>query len=125
MNAMNRILGAGLALAALVAGGWAMGWPGVILALTGIIFLLLLQFTQLMRTMKRMGAAPVGLTPSCVMLNARLHQGLPLLKVLELAGSLGESVDGAYRWRDAAGDTLLLRFDAASKLLDWHLQRAS
>jgi hypothetical protein len=125
MKSMNRLLGAALALALMVASGWAMGWPGVLLALTAILFLLLLQFTQLMRTMRRMSAAPVGTTPSCVMLHARLHQGLPLLKVLELAGSLGEAHDGGYRWRDAAGDSLLLRFDAASKLQDWQLQRAS
>ena len=114
-----------LALAALLAGGWAMGWPGVLLALSVVVFLLMLQFTKLMRTMKRVGAAPVGRTPSCLMLNSRLHPGLPLLQVLELAGSLGESVDGGYRWVDEGGDEIRLRFDAASRLLDWQFTRAS
>lgn len=114
-----------LALAALFAGGWALGWPGVLMALTVIVFLLMLQFTKLMRTMKRVGAMPVGRTPSCLMLNSRLHAGLPLLQVLELAGSLGESVDGAYRWTDEAGDEIRLRFDARSRLLEWQFVRAS
>lgn len=114
-----------LALVALLAGGWAMGWQGVLLALSVVVFLLMLQFTKLMRTMKRVGATPVGRTPSCLMLNSRLHPGLPLLQVLELAGSLGESVDGGYRWVDEGGDEIRLRFDAASRLLDWQFVRAS
>lgn len=123
---MNKnLLGALLALAALLAGGFAMGWPGVLLALTVIVFLLMLQFTKLMRTMKRMGAAPVGRTPSCLMLNSRLHEGLSLLQVLELAGSLGEAIDGGYRWVDEGGDEIRMRFDAASRLLAWQFTRAS
>lgn len=114
-----------LALAALFAGGWALGWPGVLMALTVIVFLLMLQLTKLMRTMKRVGATPVGRTPSCLMLNSRLHAGLPLLQVLEMAGSLGESVDGGYRWVDEAGDEIRLRFDARSRLVEWQFVRAS
>lgn len=122
---MRQALGAVLALAALLAGGWAMGWPGVILALSAIVLLLMLQFTKLMRTMRRVGQQPLGLTPSCLMVNARLHAGLPLVQVLELTGSLGESVDGRYRWRDPGGDELLLRFDKSSRLQDWNFSRAS
>jgi Flp pilus assembly protein TadB len=115
-----------LALAALLAGGWAMGWQGVLLVLSVLVFLLLLQFTQLMRLMKRMERAPLGLTPSCVMLNSRLHAGLPLTKVLQLAGSLGEKEADGYRWRDPGGDQLHLRFDKkTSRLLAWTLTRAS
>ncbi len=114
-----------LALVALLLGGWLLGWPGVLLALSVIVFLLMLQFTKLMRTMKRMQAAPLGRTASCLMLNSRLHPGLPLLQVLELAGSLGESADGGYRWVDEAGDEIRLRFDRSSRLLDWQFTRAS
>lgn len=122
---MRNALFALLALAALVAGGWALGWQGVLMVLTLIVFLLMLQFTKLMRTMKRMGAAPLGQTASCLMLNSRLHAGLPLLQVLELAGSLGEQEGAAYRWRDPAGDEIRLRFDKASRLVDWQFTRAS
>ena len=122
---MRNALFALLALAALVAGGWALGWQGVLMVLTLIVFLLMLQFTKLMRTMKRVGATPVGRTPSCLMLNSRLHPGLPLLQVLELAGSLGEAVDDGYRWVDEGGDEIRLRFDAASRLLTWQFTRAS
>lgn len=114
-----------LALAALVAGGWALGWQGVLMVLSVVILLLLIQFTKLMRTMNRVGAAPVGQTPSCLMLNSRLHAGLPLLQVLDLAGSLGEKDDSVYRWRDPGGDEIRLRFDAASRLVDWTFTRAS
>lgn len=123
---MKHLLFALLALAALLAGGWAMGWQGVLLVLSVLVFLLLLQFTQLMRLMKRMQAAPLGLTGSCVMLQSKLQTGLPLTKVLMLAGSLGEKDGDGYRWRDPGGDQLLLRFDKkSSRLLDWTLTRAS
>lgn len=129
MSAMLRnLLGLLLAVAALFAGGAAMGWPGVLLVLTVIVFLLALQFTQVMRLMRRVGSAPLGQTPSCLMLQSRLHAGLPLMKVLELAGSLGEAVEGetgSYRWRDPGGDQLLARFDASSRLLAWQFSRAS
>lgn len=127
-SSLRNALFALLAVAALFAGGWAMGWPGVILVLSVLVFLLMLQFTKLMRTMKRMGAAPLGQTGSCLMLNSRLHAGLPLLQVLELAGSLGEAVAGEknrYRWRDPAGDELQLQFDSASRLQHWTFTRAS
>ncbi|WP_374661379.1 hypothetical protein [Inhella sp.] len=127
---MKNALFALLALAALLAGGWAMGWQGVMLVLSVLVFLLLLQFTQLMRLMKRMQAAPLGHTASCVMLQSKLQVGLPLTQVLALAGSLGERVgekdDPAYLWRDAGGDRLLLRFDPrSSRLREWTLERAS
>lgn len=114
-----------LALAALLAGGWAMGWAGVLLALSLIVMLLMLQFTRLMRTMRRMNAAPLGQTASCLMLNSRLHAGLPLLQVLDLAGALGEQLEDSYRWIDAGGDQLLACFDPAGRLLRWQLTRAS
>jgi hypothetical protein len=123
--AMTHWLGAAIALTALLAGGWAMGWPGVLLALTAIVFLLMLQFSKVLRTLRRMNTAPVGRTGSCVMLHARLHKGMPLLAATELAGSLGQPLDGAYRWTDAAGDSVLLRFDAASRLESFALTRAS
>lgn len=127
---MKHALFALLSLAALVAGGWAMGWQGVVLVLTALVFLLLLQFTQLMRLMKRMQAAPLGLTASCVMLQSKLQPGLPLTQVLTLAGSLGERVgeedEPCYLWHDAGGDRLRLRFDPrSSRLLAWNLERAS
>jgi Flp pilus assembly protein TadB len=97
----------------------------VLMVLTVLVLLLLIQFTKLMRTMRRMSAAPLGQTGSCLMLNSRLHAGLPLMQVLELAGSLGEKDGDAFRWRDAGGDQIRLRFDSASRLLDWQFTRAS
>lgn len=117
-----------LALAALVAGGWAMGWQGVVLVLTVLVFLLLLQFSKLMKVMRQAGSAPIGQVANAVMFHSRLQPGQALVDVLALAGSLGEAVPEqvhTYRWRDAAGDEVHLRFDAGSRLLEATLQRAS
>ncbi len=125
---MKGLLTAALALVALVAGGWAMGWQGVVLVLTVLVFLLLLQFSKLMRVMRQAGSAPIGQVPNAVMFHSRLQPGQALVDVLALAGSLGEALPNqanAYRWRDAGGDEVRLRFDAGSRLLDATLQRAS
>ncbi len=125
---MKGLLTAALALVALVAGGWAMGWQGVVLVLTVLVFLLLLQFSKLMRVMRQAGSAHIGQVPNAVMFHSRLQPGQALVDVLALAGSLGEALPNqanAYRWRDAAGDEVRLRFDAASRLLDASLHRAS
>ncbi len=117
-----------LALAALVAGGWAMGWQGVVLVLTVLVFLLLLQFSKLMKVMRQAGSAPIGQVANALMFHSRLQPGPALVDVLALAGSLGEAVPdepNCYRWCDASGDEVRLRFDAGSRLLGATLQRAS
>lgn len=139
---LKNLGGALLAVLALLAGGWASGWQGVVLVLSGVVLVLLLQFTRVLRALRASARAPVGVLPSCLGLHARLEVGWPLLKVLEAAGSLGESVPpspGAtallalpvlpagharYRWRDAGGDQLLLDFDAGQRLRAWQLLRA-
>ena len=73
---MNQWLGGALALAALILGGIFFGWQGVILALSGVIFWLLMQFSRLMRVMRMAQSSPVGSIESAVMLNAKLREGL-------------------------------------------------
>ncbi len=121
---MNPWAGAGLALAALVVGGALLGWQGVIFAMTGIVFWLLLQMSRLMRVMKLAGAAPMGSVANAVMLGSKLHAGMKLVDLITLAGSLGvKQAPETYRWQDAGGDAVevVLR---KGRLVEWRLVRA-
>ncbi|RZJ13603.1 MAG: hypothetical protein EOP39_00530 [Rubrivivax sp.] len=121
---MNPWIGVGLALAALVLGGVLLGWQGVIFATTGIVFWLLLQISRLMRVMKQAGAARMGSVPNAVMLNSKLHEGMKLVDLIALTGSLGvKQAPETFLWRDAGGDAVeaVLR---KGKLAEWRLVRA-
>ena len=121
---MNPWIGVGLALLALLLGGALLGWQGVIFAMTGIVFWLLLQMSRLMRVMKMAGAAPMGSVANAVMLAAKLHDGMKLVDLIGLTGSLGlKHGTDTYLWRDAGGDAVevVLR---KGKLAEWRLVRA-
>lgn len=123
---MSAWLGIPLALAALFGGGWLLGGKGVVLALTAIVFWLLLQFSRLMRLMQRAGSAPLGRVESAVMLQAKLREGMKLAELLAVSGSLGERVEGqsgCYRWRDAGGAWLDVQLERG-RVRRWQLQRA-
>ncbi|MDN3919417.1 hypothetical protein [Roseateles violae] len=122
---MNKWIGGALALAALFVGGLFYGWQGVILALTVIVFWLLLQFSRLMRVMKAAGEKPVGRIDSAVMLNAKLREGMRLVEVIPLTRSLGEKIAAepeTYRWTDAGGVSVELQL-ADGRLQRWQLLR--
>lgn len=57
---MNSWIGWSLALLGLVAGWSAYGWPGVVLAISVTAFWLLLQFSRVMRLLRKAGGAPIG-----------------------------------------------------------------
>lgn len=133
---MNPLIGSALALAAFVAGGLLYGWKGVILALTVVVFWLLLQFSRLMRTMRAASDGPVGRVDSAVMLNSKLRAGMKMLEVLPLTGSLGRKVAAApgsastsstsasetWAWTDAGDMRVELQFEGG-KLARWTLIR--
>ena len=126
---MSPQLGWLLAAVGLVAGYRAYGWPGVMLALTVVVFWLLLQFSRALRALRKAGAAPVGSLRSAVMLHAKLRKGMTLPQVLAATGSLGEKVDvppaGAgesWRWRDAGGAVVTVHLKRG-KVVDWSLVR--
>lgn len=124
---MNRpVVGWGLAIAAVVAGYWSYGWPGLVLALTAIVFWLLLQFSRAMRVMRKAGNAPLGQVGSAVMLNAKLRPGMTMLEILPLTGSLGavvgDAADESFRWRDAGGASVRLLLKNG-RLESWQLER--
>jgi hypothetical protein len=121
---MNPWIGVGLALAALIIGGGLLGWQGVIFAMSGIVFWLLLQMSRLMRLMKQAGAAPMGSVGNAVMLNSKLHVGMKLVDLITLTGSLGlKQAEETYLWRDPGDDAVevVLR---KGKLVEWRLIRA-
>jgi hypothetical protein len=104
---MNPILGWGLAVAAVAAGYVGYGWPGVALAVSMVVFWLLLQFSRALRVMRMAAGRPVGAIDNAVMLHARLKPGMRLLDILPLTRSLGQKVADepeTFVWTDAGGD---------------------
>ncbi|MBP6898705.1 MAG: hypothetical protein KBC73_01390 [Burkholderiaceae bacterium] len=106
---MNARLGWALALLAHVLGWMFFGWQGVLLALSGTVFWLLMQFSRALRAMRAAGSAPVGHVASAVMLHSRLKAGMRLMDLVTMTGSLGEKLADepeTYRWRDASGSAV-------------------
>ena len=123
---MNVVIGGGLALLALAAGWRGYGWRGVIVALSLIVFGLLLEFNRTLRVLRQAGARPVGHVPSAVMLHAKLHPGMRLLAILKLTRSLGRRLADepeTFAWMDAAGDEVEVEF-RRGRVTTWRLRRA-
>ena len=57
---MNPQIGWALAVVATALAWYQYGWQGVVLAISVIVFWLLLQFSRAIRAMKNAGAAPIG-----------------------------------------------------------------
>lgn len=123
---MSQALGIALAVAALGLGYASNGWRGVVLAVTVVVFWLLLQFSRALRVSRDAGSRPVGTVANAVMLQARLQRGMRLQSVLRLTGSLGRQVDGepdAFVWHDGAGDEVLVRL-SGGRVQAWQLRRS-
>lgn len=123
---MNAALGWGLALAALVAGYVGYGWPGVVLALSVVVFWMLLQFSRALRAMRDAAGRPVGRIDNAVMLHAKLRTGLRLVDVMKLTRSLGQALSQdpeVFLWTDEAGDSVRVEL-RAGQVSAWALQRA-
>jgi hypothetical protein len=116
-----------LLAAAAIAIGWRQwGWPGVVLAITVIVFWLLLQFSRALRVLRTAGQAPVGHVDSAVMLNTRLQRGMRLPQVLALSKSLGRKLADdpeTFEWADAGGDRVRIEL-RGGRLTAWSLARA-
>jgi hypothetical protein len=128
---MNAAFGWMLAAAAVVAGWWAYGWRGIVLALTVVVFWMLLQFSRALRAMRMAAGRPVGSVDNAVMLHARLRKGMRLVDIIKLTHSLGRELgdDTApererYAWRDESGDTVTVEL-AGGRCTGWQLQRAA
>ena len=124
MNAAT--IGWALAVAAVAVGYASYGWRGVLLAITVVVFWLLLQFSRALRVMRLAAQAPVGQVPSAVMLHAKLHPGMPLMAVIKLTRSLGRKVRDepeTFAWRDESGAEVEIEFDGG-RCKVWRLTRA-
>ena len=122
---MNPIVGWGLAALLLFAAWRSYGWQGVLVAVSVIVFWLLLQFNRTVRVMKNAGQAPVGHVDSAVMLNAKLKPGMTMLQVIGLTKSLGKRLDESgddWAWHDVGGSVVRLQF-RAGKLAGFTLER--
>jgi hypothetical protein len=124
MNAATS--GWALAVAAVAVGYAGYGWRGVLLAVSVIVFWLLLQFSRALRVMRLAAQAPVGQVPSAVMLHAKLQPGMPLMAVIKLTRSLGRKVldePETFAWRDESGAEVEIEFDGG-RCKVWRLTRA-
>ena len=122
---MNPILGWAMALIALAAGWRGYGWPGIALALSVIVFWLLVQFNRSVKVMRNAAGAPIGHIDSAVMLNAKLSAGLPMLRVVTLTRSLGRRMADqpeTWAWADASGSEVTVVFDKG-RCKRWALTR--
>ncbi len=126
---MSPVLGWSLAALALAAGWQAYRWQGVLLAVSVIVFWLLLQFSRSVRVMRMTTGAPVGHVASAVMLNAKLAKGWPMLKVLPITRSLGRRVSPAdqpdpevWAWADDGGVQVAVTF-VKGRVAQWTLTR--
>ena len=112
---LSPALGWTLAAAALAAGYFAYGWRGVVLAVSAVVFWLLLQFSRSLRVLRLAAQRPKGSITNAVMLQARLQPGMPMMQVLPLTRSLGEQVADdpeTWLWRDAGGDAVRVEMRA-------------
>ena len=122
---MNAKLGWALAVLAVALGYVQYGWQGVVMAVSAVVFWLLMQFTRALRAMRTAGTAPVGSVASAVMLNAKLKTGQRLMDVITLTRSLGEKLSDepeTYRWADGAGVSVSVEFKQG-RCVRWTLAR--
>lgn len=112
-----------------VAVAWrGYGWPGVALAVGGIVMWMLLHFTRMMKVLQRASNRPVGYCDSAVMLNAKLRPGVAMLHVVAMTRALGEQLSPkdaqpeVYRWTDGTASTVTCEFHRG-KLVKWALSR--
>jgi uncharacterized protein (DUF58 family) len=104
---MNPLFGWALAVIAVAVGYVSWGWQGVVLAVSVVVFWLLLQFSRALRVMRQAAERPVGHVDNAVMLQARLKPGLLMMDILKLTRSLGQKVvdePETWVWTDGGGD---------------------
>jgi hypothetical protein len=122
---MNDKLGWALAGLAFVVGYIGWGWRGLVLALTVVVFWMLLQFSRTLRLLRAAADAPVGHVASAVMLHSKLRPGMRLADVIRLTGCLGlkhRDEPETFRWRDRSEAVVEIEF-VQGRCTRWQLVR--
>lgn len=122
---MNVAIGWGLAVVGVAIGYVQWGWQGVLLAVTLVVFWLLLHFSRAMRVMRMASTAPVGRIDSAVMLHSKLKTGMSLLEILPLTRSLGLKVADApetFVWTDESDASVRVEL-VNGRCTAWRLER--
>ena len=125
---MSATWGWALAVVVIALGWFQWGWQGVILAISVVVFWLLLQFSRAMRVMRQAAGAPIGHVDSAVMLNAKLRAGMRLMEIIPLTRSLGQAVEGepgvpeTFTWTDTSGACVRVQL-VGGRLRQWSLER--
>lgn len=128
--AMNftRIL-APLAILVFTVGAWqAFQWPGIALAVGGVLMWVLLHFTRLVTILKKAADRPIGHVASAVMLHAKLKKGVNLMHVIAMTRSLGQlqtdkdAQPEVYTWTDTSQSVVTCTF-MGGRLTEWSLVR--
>ncbi len=107
---------------------YAYSWPGVAVALGGLVMWMLLHFTRMMHVLKRASNHPIGTVGSAVMLNAKLQPGVTLMHVVAMTKSLGalqspkDTQPEMYRWTDGSDSHVTCEF-SHGKLMKWEMVR--
>jgi hypothetical protein len=117
------------AIALLTLGAWqAFGWPGIALAVGGIVMWVLLHFTRMVTILKKAADRPIGHVASAVMLNAKLKKGVTLMHVIAMTRSLGllqtekDTQPEIFSWTDTSQSVVTCTF-VGGKLTEWTLHR--
>jgi hypothetical protein len=109
----QRTLNTALAIAALLAGWWAWGWAGLVLAVTVIAFWSILQFNRATRQLRNVADRPKGMVDSVVTLQSKLAHGMVMSDVLAISNSLGQRAgerSNDWLWRDSYGNQIVVTF---------------
>lgn len=121
----NKSTGMVLAGSALLVGGYAYGWRGVVLGITLIAFWMILQFNQATRTLQQAADSPKGAIDSIVRVQAKLAHGMTMEEVLRITGSLGIPTErrDEWLWRDSAGHEIAVTL-RRGVVVRWAVARA-
>ncbi len=107
---------------------YAYSWPGVAVALGGLVMWMLLHFTRMMQVLQRASNRPIGTVASAVMLNAKLQPGVTLMHVVAMTKSLGalqspkDTQPEVFRWTDNSDSHVTCEF-SQGKLVKWEMVR--
>jgi len=121
----HEVIGWSLGAFAVAIGYVQWGWQGVVLAVTLVVFWMLLQFSRAVRSLREAAGAPIGSVASAVMLHSKLKAGMNLPAIMRLTGSLGRKVQDdpeTYEWSDQGGAVVRAEMEAG-RLARWELLR--